>query len=1376
MSPIRQAEPTPATEVAGVGSHSRCAAAMALLALASCTLALLSFASAASADLSFGAKGSGAGQLENPMGVAVDHSNGTVYVADYENNRIDAFAANGAFIRAFGWGVADGTTAALQTCTTTCFKGIPGSGAGQLLHPRWIAVDNDPASPAYHDLYVTTAEDGNRRVQKFDPEGHFLLGFGWGVRNGDAEAQTCGPEASPPSGCQAGINGKGKCQLGGRDTAPLAVGPGGAVYVADSALVGLNEDQGYNGRIEKFTPSGACLDETTLFEAKYQYLDSIVVDSSENVYVNVLASKLPAGEYVIRKYPPASSVPLCEIDKGGDTIALALDSSDRLFAAQREKKAKPPGAFATIAEYDSGCNPLRRFAYGSNEHVAAGIAVFHSAAGEVFGSDLAADEIHYLPLPAPGPVLLTPSLEASPVGNTKATLYAELNPEGKETRYHYDYVTEATYLKDTDELGAGHGFDHAVRAPASPGEDPSAGSDFKLHAAEAPIGCKDPLKEAGEGKCLVPETAYRFRLFAKNADGEGNSPLEGKFKTRPPLEFGPAWSTDVGLDSAQLHTEVNPLGIPATGYFEYVDDATFQKDVEELGEGHGFDHATQAPNVSGGQAPLDLGSGETLMVNSTSLYPLSPGTTYHYRMVADNPVTEPTPGPERTFRTFAKAKPESCPSNEAFRTGPSALLPDCRAYEMVSPLDKNNGDVLVLNETFSRLPAALNQSAVSGQRLAYGTYRAFGDAKGAPFTSQYIAARDAGKEEWLSHAISPPRSRPIFGVLASADTEFKAFSPDLCQAWLRTVSEPPLAPGGLKGYPNIYRAQDEECGGPSYDALTTAQWQNFGPGGPGNEQTVRLELQGVSADGGKAIFIAPDSLVGTGAPNIAPDQPRLYIRAGGPRPVFACILPNGTALKAPCSGGMNSTLGTGKSRSASLRGAISADGTRVFWTASAGGPGKIYVREHAEQGRVGGECGEAAVACTIAVSIEGEELSGTSASQFLAAASDGSKALFAAVNEGKGVADLYEFDVDTETTTLIAHHSPLSLESSILGASEDLSRIYFASTDVMGGANSEGDVAQAGKTNLYLDTAGSLRFIGTLASADVANGSFNLSPLNREPRGHTARVSPSGEHAAFMSVAPLTGFDNTDAKNGEADAEVFLYNAAANEGQGELICASCNPTGGRPVGANLRDQSSPFWAAAQIPVFENTLYGTRVLPADGKRLFFESSDSLVARDTNGVRDVYEWEAPGSGGCDQKDATFSAQNEGCVDLVSSGQSAKGSEFLDASPSGNDVFFTTLSSLVPQDYGLVDVYDARVDGGFAAPPPPEAGCEGEACQGLPSPPNDPTPASAAFEGAGNVRESSAARCRKGKVRRKGRCVAKRHKRANRHQANHNRRAAQ
>ncbi|MGE0068226.1 MAG: hypothetical protein AB7T48_12830, partial [Solirubrobacterales bacterium] len=269
------------------------------------------------------------------------------------------------------------------------------------------------------------------------------------------------------------------------------------------------------------------------------------------------------------------------------------------------------------------------------------------------------------------------------------------------------------------------------------------------------------------------------------------------------------------------------------------------------------------------------------------------------------------------------------------------------------------------------------------------------------------------------------------------------------------------------------------------------------------------------------------------------------------------------------------------------------------------------------------------------------------------------------------------------------------------------------------------------------------------------------SAISPQPLTRTSRVAPDGLHAAFMSVGSPTGYDNADAQSGAADAEVYLYDAAASSGAGKLACVSCNPTGSRPAGRQLRNGSN-YWAAAQLPIWATELFASKVLAADGSRVFFESTDVLSPRDTNGVQDVYQWEAVGAGSCDLTDLAYFPRNEGCINLISSGQDAKASEFVDASPSGDDVFFATLSSLVSQDYGLVDIYDARVGGGLPSPPPLPAHCEGEACQSPAPAPQAPTPSSSVFQGPGNLNEAAKKpRCRKGQVRKKGHCVKKKDK---------------
>lgn len=244
------------------------------------------------------------------------------------------------------------------------------------------------------------------------------------------------------------------------------------------------------------------------------------------------------------------------------------------------------------------------------------------------------------------------------------------------------------------------------------------------------------------------------------------------------------------------------------------------------------------------------------------------------------------------------------------------------------------------------------------------------------------------------------------------------------------------------------------------------------------------------------------------------------------------------------------------------------------------------------------------------------------------------------------------------------------------------------------------------------------------STTQVAPGANAAAPGDYPPATGAARVSADGNELLFDSTAELTGYDNTDLLTGSPDSEVYLYAAAGPL----LTCVSCNPTNERPLGPSSIPGSIPNGSAPGSV----DAYRPRALSADGRRVFFDSGDSLALTDTNsnhatgaGIVDVYQWEAQGEGDC--------AKSGGCVALISSGRSSGGALFVDASADGSDVFFITDDSLVPADFGALDLYDARVDGGFTIPSPPLA-CEGDACQSLPSPPGDPT-LTTQSPGAGN-----------------------------------------
>jgi hypothetical protein len=398
----------------------------------------------------------------------------------------------------------------------------------------------------------------------------------------------------------------------------------------------------------------------------------------------------------------------------------------------------------------------------------------------------------------------------------------------------------------------------------------------------------------------------------------------------------------------------------------------------------------------------------------------------------------------------------------------------------------------------------------------------------------------------------------------------------------------------------------------------------------------------------------------------------------------------------------------------------------------------------------------------------------------------------------------------------------------VLGASEEEGAeaeggayVYFVAKGVLSPANLEGRVPVAGGYNLYVDHSRSNEwekpvFIATLSGEDAADwdAGTNNSSSEGNLTGLTSRVSPDGRFLVFMSDRRLTGYDNVDANSpvGEphADEEVFEYSAAS----GELACASCNPTTERqPVGFFDGEQHPSVdrlglwrdrWLAGLVPGWTaltalRSVYQSRYL-SDSGRVFFDSSDALVPADSNvGTENVYEYEPDGVGPetaqCEpavtsRRDAfkparAFdTAESEGgsgvepagCVGLISSGESSEESAFMDASASGNDVFFITTSQLVKADTDTsYDMYDAHVCTAEAPcspeQTPPPAPCESRTSCGAPStqPSSLAAPGSATFTGLGNLAPPPPAKpavkkkivkCKKRLVKnKKGRCVKKR-----------------
>ena len=1174
-----------------------------------------------------------------------------------------------------------------QTCTTSCRAGIAGSGSGQLDRPTGAAIDNDPASPSFGSLYVYDSE--NHRVQKFTPAGAFALTFGGGV-NKTTGANLC--VAGSGNLCGAGSEGQGAGEFGAHKR-PIATGPGGSVYVGDSIAVPPElpggEDE-FVDRVQVFTPAGG-FSTQLLIQSRggIRSITALTVDSEGGIFLSV--EGIGGG---LRKYDGAGNL-VESIPTAGDVLVLAEDGEDDLFVAEQEQLPPVAGEARSVLELDSSGAPLRRFAFESPELPTQGLAPFPGPNGDIYASEQWGNEevgsrVLAVSFPAPGPIVLPRPCANTFVGSTSVIANCGIDPEGSATSTSFQFVDQAGFEEG--------GFEGPAVEETSEGV--STGDDFDLHAV--PLGL--------EG--LEPETTYHYRIVARNADGGPVVGPESTFTTRPPLELGESWTSEVGGTSARLKAEVDPIGNPATGFFEFVDDAKFQAS--------GFAEASRAPDA--GAEPIDFGAGEGLSLGSAELSGLAPGTTYHFRLTVSNSFAT-LHGPAHIFRTSVDAPPG---------------LPDSRGYELVSPAQKGSaeaggqkGAAGGLNDTgFTKI----QQGSADGEAFTFTSFTSFDDPKSAPGTSQYLARRTAGG--WTSRNITPAghSQNPL-------QPPSRGFTPDLAFGAM-VVGEPPLTPEADPNHPNIY-LQDDDSGALQLLSLGTPTVS------PQETDHYCVGFGGASADGSRAFFLANGALTAN-----APVAPGFSLyewsAAGGVK--LVSVLPGELPAQPSVANGFGAQgngCGTGQTIE---RGAVSADGSRVFWTfVPKSGATRLLARVNGTE--------------TVQLDAKQGGTGNAGNGKFRAASADGSRVVFmdnGKLVPGAGEGGLYRYDFaaapGTRLTDLTPAAQPAGVEG-VLGASDDTSSVYFVATGVLTeAANERGEKATAGGHNLYVWREGQgIAFIAALQVEDDHD-------WNPEPHEQTARVSPDGSTLAFVSRASLTGYDNlaegaegcqlTDEGELVGDRhcnEVYRFDAAS----GSLSCASCTPTFARPRGpASLPAWSSPF----QQP---------RYLSADGGRLFFQTLDGLDPHDANGRQDVYELERAGVGSCDAAAPTFSAGAGGCLFLVSTGGSGDESFLLDASEDGRDVFFSTRERLVGQDIDeRYDVYDARTGGGFAPPPAEPEECGDESCRpDGESAPELRLPDSSVTGGGGNLREGHApepkpVRCRKGthRVTRKGhvRCV--------------------
>jgi predicted nucleic acid-binding protein len=472
---------------------------LAAVATALATAAL--FAPAASADSQICEGGSGSGQCSEPSGVAVDREAALLFVADKGNNRVDVFdAESGDFLRAFGWGVADGATKALQVCVVGCHKGLAGSGDGQLDGPLGIAVDNDSGSAAFGDVYVY--DGANPRVQRFHPNGEFVGKWGSAGKN---------------AGQFESIRG-------------IGVNSSGEVDVIDTWAVasGCAEPNGgkFEKRVQRFTPAGGVNANFKLNDARCGQVEAFAVspEAGGEFYV---ANAAATG--AVRKYASGGGSALATFnespaEEASFSIAgLGVAAGGDVFVAGGGAEGEALGA-ERVATYTTA-GEQTSVIYGEAQRPMAALAPFSGPLGGLFAVSREGGVFAIASLPA-GPAVLPGTTRASGLDSTSVTLQAQLNPEGRPTTYRFEYVDKAHYEAS--------GFAAATSTP----QGGPVGPDFAPHAVAAPI----------EG--LAHNTRYQMRLVAE--DDQGHVTLG---PARPFYTFG--------LTEFDVRFE-DPAGEPAT--------------------------------------------------------------------------------------------------------------------------------------------------------------------------------------------------------------------------------------------------------------------------------------------------------------------------------------------------------------------------------------------------------------------------------------------------------------------------------------------------------------------------------------------------------------------------------------------------------------------------------------------------------------------------------------------------------------------------------------------------------------------------------------------------------------------------------------------
>ena len=611
-------------------------------------------------------------------------------------------------------------------------------GEGDLSAPYGIAIDQSNG-----DVYVSDA--GNNRIVRYATDGQ------------PTPTYTLDPSfTSPASGPDAAAG-----QVGSF-ASPLAVDPAnGNLLVADTG----------NEEVTRFDASGgfiASFDGAVSEGGKFRQLEDIVVGAGityvadATAQANPTTGSPPQGTRVTMfdaEGAPVGSIP--STDTGVTTsrnLAFGTSSGRLFMTEQGQHFGSVPSAMLHVY---SGENVFQVTPYSAMGPFssAPGLAVDDgspSASGRVYGligsgyfslgsTGIEVFDLHQVPDMS--------VLSATDLTETSLRLHGTVNPLGRSaTSYRFEYSSDGSIWTPT---------------PEELLSEPEVGG--------VPTPSEDPLEVFADVSGLAPNTVYKVRLVASNGEGSNTSDPVAMSPTllpRPATVTGKV--SDRGTTTAVLHGTVNPFGAQATYRFEYGTTTAY-----------GFQVPADGKAVAGsGRVPTFVGQEAT---------GLQPGTTYHYRLVAEN-TSGTALGADRTFTTVAADAPS-------------------RGYELVSPPDKEGNHVN--GESFQFKAAADGNSLSFTGQTVLGS----GSAESSPLFPRYVSHRS--EDSWSTRPVDPPGG-PAAGFGWGHWQLTIAVSRDNTKAVV--MSSEALAPGAVEGASITY-LRDVATGG--YTTISTIPGLNF---------------------------------------------------------------------------------------------------------------------------------------------------------------------------------------------------------------------------------------------------------------------------------------------------------------------------------------------------------------------------------------------------------------------------------------------------------------------------------------------------------------------------------------------------------------------